>query len=149
MLLDKKTNCSSCGITKTPKWYFHSNQYKSTLCKKCYDRIRNSNKSTWFLNRRKKYRMNGKLRVLRKCGSTVCINCGQTDIRVLELNMIGGGHTKLVRDKKMAHGGKLHEDIVAGRVDHKLFNVLCKPCNMAEYVERVFGIKYKITSSKD
>jgi len=135
------TQCNKCKVSKITKWYYLKNTHKPILCKKCYDNKRNKLVTK---EKRKEYRRRQKIKALKKCGSLVCINCGQYDISVLEFNMIGGGHTKLVRDKILPHGETLQRDIIMDRIDCKLFDIRCKVCNMYEYVNRIYGLEYYI-----
>jgi hypothetical protein len=66
-------------------------------------------------------------------GGTECTICGNTDIRMLEINHIGGigkGHRFF--------GSQLYVRIVDGRLPREKFNVLCRLCNVLEYIERKY-----------
>jgi len=147
--------CIKCGLSK--------NNHSKGMCKKCYHRndylkhiderlIYASKYSKDHPEQTKIYSKNAyrrdKLIVLKMCGGIKCINCGQIDVRILELNYIGGGHAKLIREKKISYGASLLRDIINGKTDKKLFNIMCKVCNNAEVCSRLYGLKYKIIPQK-
>lgn len=71
-------------------------------------------------------------------GGPICVNCGCTDIRILEINHINGGGR---REHKVKPGLKIYRDIYLGRSPKEEFNILCKVCNIQHYVEILLGIK--------
>ena len=98
-------------------------------------RIRNPDKAS-AIDRRAKKKF--KIRVYTALGGAACASCGQTDDRTLEINHKNGGGGK--------EYGRLGWKVVMLRVlKHPAdYNVLCRVCNAADYLKRVFGVSYKI-----
>jgi len=77
-----------------------------------------------------------------------CImGCGCDDLSLLQLNYKNGGHTALIRAGKLTGGVYLRLDIIAGRVDASLFEVMCRAHNSVDHLEKkaghkLFDIKY-------
>jgi len=147
--IDKRT-CEICSSTKTyvskqgyEKW---GKTLTGFLCCKCACKRFDGTPKRKKIQ--KKFNEKRKILALNLCGGLECINCGQTDIRTLELNFIGGGHTKLAKSNKIFETRSIYYNLIKGKIDPKLFDVRCKVCNMVEYVERVFGLKYKIIVQK-
>lgn len=86
-----------------------------------------------------------KLRALDLCGGRRCIKCGCDDVDLLEFNYIPGGHSKLRKEGKLPGSGWLHTQLLDGRVNPKLFDIRCKVCNVAYYLELKFNRKFSIT----
>jgi hypothetical protein len=82
------------------------------------------------IRRRKRIRL--KLAVLTRLGGPRCVRCGCTDIRLLDVNHIGGVNAN--EDRR--HGTRFYEAILSGVVSSAGLNVLCRPCNILDYVER-------------
>lgn len=63
-----------------------------------------------------------------------CARCGCDDLRILDVNH----KTGTPKIGAMRSGLALWKAIATGRVDARGFNLLCKVCNIAEYVERTW-----------
>jgi hypothetical protein len=82
---------------------------------------------------------------MKKLGGVLCRNCGCDDIRFLEINHIKGGGGKQRKAGKHPHGARLYYKIVAGKIDTKHLNVLCRICNALDHVLRLYPeIKGKV-----
>lgn len=70
----------------------------------------------------------------------VCARCGCDDYRILEVNHRNG----VSRERRHRENGViLWRMVLKTENSEKYFNVLCKVCNQADYVERAFGIEQK------
>ena len=88
-----------------------------------------------------KKRLRGK--AIEKLGGPVCINCGCTVSKILEINHINGGGRKELKKYKNYHS--FFRAIINEKVNIRDFNILCRVCNAKHYVENELGIKgYKI-----
>lgn len=68
-----------------------------------------------------------------------CARCGVTDHRVLDVNHVNGGGTKEAkRFGGRYRGNKFYCAILDGRRTTTDLNLLCRPCNLIDHVERVF-----------
>ncbi|MBF6555535.1 MAG: hypothetical protein IVW52_05085 [Acidimicrobiales bacterium] len=74
-----------------------------------------------------------KRKVLERLGGAHCVRCGATDLRILEVNHIGGGGRLEPRS-----GLELYAEIRRGVRSSQGLNVLCRPCNSIDYIERRF-----------
>jgi len=77
-----------------------------------------------------------KVRALELIGGARCVRCGCDDVRALEVN-----HKERTWTGKRPLadvGTYLRFSILSGRVDRRKFNVLCRPCNNLDYLERRF-----------
>lgn len=93
---------------------------------------------------RAKYKYELKREVCNLLGGQRCVNCGVTDMRVLEVNHINGGGSAEVKRRKRETGktygsNDLYQDIKHNRVDRSFFNILCRPCNAMDYLCRKYG----------
>lgn len=82
-----------------------------------------------------------KTRVYDYLGGAVCIRCGCSDSRILEINHIHGGGSKEL--KLLGGGTQLQRNILKDKRKDE-FEVLCRVCNAAHYCELKFGIKHEI-----
>jgi hypothetical protein len=57
----------------------------------------------------------------------VCVNCGNTDIRVLQVNHKKGGGTK---DFKAVSAYRIYKEIVEGKRPKEDYDVRCANCNI-------------------
>lgn len=95
--------------------------------------------------RNKRYNDRLKREAMEVLGGIKCVGCGNGDIRTLEVNHIDGigkGHRFF--------GAQLYVRILDGRLPREKFNVLCRLCNVLEYIERRYpdlkgkiGVKWK------
>lgn len=69
-------------------------------------------------------------------GEVECAYCDCDDIELLQFNYVSGGHTKLVKQGKLTTGTPLAMKLVDGKVNPKLFNVLCIPHNSIDHLGR-------------
>jgi hypothetical protein len=71
-------------------------------------------------------------KAIRKLGGK-CVRCGETDIRVLQINHINGGGCRELSRRKAT---SFYRDIVAGRRKTDDLDVRCANCNiLARYKE--------------
>jgi hypothetical protein len=87
-------------------------------------------------------RKNLKLRVYDYLGGAICVRCGCTDSRILEINHIYGGGAKEI--KRLGSGSQIQRSILKDKRKDE-FEVLCRVCNAAHYCELRFGLKHEIT----
>ena len=66
----------------------------------------------------------------------ICSNCGCNDINLLEINHMNGGGKKELDALK---SGDLKYLIINGSRKTDDLNLLCRPCNGLDYLERKFG----------
>ena len=70
----------------------------------------------------------------------ICGNCSCDDLQLLEIN-----HKNLGGNKEMCvHTSGIYMRIITGKRQVDDLEVLCKVCNMFHYVNKKFGVKYKI-----
>ena len=85
-------------------------------------------------------RLRRKLRAMACIGGARCVRCGMTDIRVLEINHVRPtweGRRK--DDPRGSHQSDVFLlGIISGKVDRSALNILCRPCNAADYLERKY-----------
>jgi hypothetical protein len=84
--------------------------------------------------------------MIKVSGKVECVaqGCGCDDLRFLELDYKDGGHNALVRAGKLNAGRQLYRDIISGRVDPNLFEVLCRAHNAVYHLEKKLGVKWEI-----
>ena len=86
----------------------------------------------------KEYHEKNKLEVLAKIDPAMkCANCGCDDTRFLEKNHIKGGGKK--EQKKLGATQNLVSLIQQGKRGTDDLNLLCRPCNALDHLERVNG----------
>ena len=86
----------------------------------------------------KGYHGKNRLEVLAKIDPAMkCANCGCDDTRFLEINHIKGGGKK--EQKKLGATQNLVLLIQTGKRGAEDLNLLCRPCNALDHLERVFG----------
>ena len=86
----------------------------------------------------KGYHGKNRLEVLAKIDPTMkCANCGCDDTRFLEINHIKGGGKK--EQKKLGASQNLVSLIQQGKRGTDDLNLLCRPCNALDHLERVNG----------
>jgi len=88
----------------------------------------------------KGYHEKNRLQVLAKIDPAMkCANCGCDEPRFLEVNHINGGGRK----KQKTRGTGVTQNsillIQTGKRGIEDLNLLCKPCNALDHLERVFG----------
>jgi len=93
----------------------------------------------WHENARKRL----KDELFEYLGGKKCIRCGSTFPEVLEVNHKNMGGSKEKRER-FTNPYRLYNDILKNKRKNE-FNVLCKLCNIAHYLEKRYGLKYKIT----
>jgi hypothetical protein len=81
-----------------------------------------------------------KQRVMDVLGGPKCINCGCKVLSILEINHINGGGNR-GSNRSENERKKNFRKIISGRIDRKLYNVLCRVCNAMHYVAEILGIK--------
>jgi len=99
------------------------------------------------LDIRQNQRINIKLRAFRMLGGAKCVNCGCTDIRILEANHknLDGYKERKGYYQGMASGQILYMNILNGKRKTDDLEVTCKICNALHYVKKKFGImNYKV-----
>ena len=69
-----------------------------------------------------------------------CVNCGVTDLRLLEVNHKNLGGRKDIRKL----GSKFYCQIVSGERKVDDLEVRCRVCNAYHYINKKFGVKYNI-----
>lgn len=80
---------------------------------------------------------------LEALGGPVCINCGCTELKILEINHKNGGGRKEFRTKNSAQH---YRDILSGKSDKDLYEVTCRICNALHYVKDIMGVNgHKVT----
>jgi len=88
----------------------------------------------------KGYHEKNRLQVLAKIDPAMkCANCGCDEPRFLEVNHINGGGRK---EQKTRGTGLTQNPILliqTGKRGIEDLNLLCKPCNALDHLERVFG----------
>jgi hypothetical protein len=98
-------------------------------------RYRRSHAATYRAKRRRNAQTQ-KRRALEMLGGAICRRCGCTDIRILEVNhRQGGGRKEIVLN---GGGNRMHLNILTGRRSVGDLEVLCRPCNAVDYIERKF-----------
>jgi len=71
-------------------------------------------------------------------GGPICENCGCDVSSLLEINHIqGNGNT----ERRHTNRASFLRAIVNGKSDKRLYNILCKICNIHHYVESVLQYK--------
>ena len=109
-------------------------------------RIKNKHKVKDYHQRRHQ-RVKLKVLALVGKGEIKCNKCGHNDIRILEVNhKSGGGHKEITSFKSNA---QMYRNIAKGKRITSDLSILCRVCNAADFVERKFGIKFKITPTSD
>ena len=101
-----------------------------------------------YLETDRKRRAKFRLTVLQKISGKikpVCNRCGCDDFRCLEINHINGGGCKEFREREILGGSKFYRLILTGQRKIEDLNILCRPCNNLEHLERRFGqLPFKI-----
>ena len=86
----------------------------------------------------KGYHRKNRFEVLAKIDPAMkCANCGCDDTRLLEINHIKGGGKKEQNKKGVTQNLVLL--IQTGKRGTEDLNLLCRPCNALDHLERVFG----------
>ena len=80
-------------------------------------------------------------------GKVECIRCGCCIAKFLEINRINGGGRKEILEKKVFGSTRmLLKALKNGTRKIDDLNILCRPCNSLDYLERMFGLTgHKIT----
>lgn len=85
-----------------------------------------------------------RLQVFEYLGGAVCVNCGTIDVRSLEINHKNGVPEHERKSQRyMRSGPNLHRSILDNHRKEE-FDVRCRVCNAAYYLEKHFGIRYRI-----
>jgi hypothetical protein len=128
-----------CKICKSP---IPENERKSGVCF-CSDTCRDISRT----NVDKAFRNRRRLAVFKMLGGAICVNCGCSDIRLLEINHKHGGGA---REYRSGAGVRLVEDIYYNRRNKNDFDVRCRVCNNLYYlilkypdVEGCYMVKYQ------
>ncbi len=120
------------------KWRKYQKQYNKKWVELNRDKVNAYNR-----NRNPVYRLRTRKKVFNLLGGEFCVLCGCSDIRILEINHINGGGSQQMKQKtkkgiKYSYIQLLY-DIKMGRLDKKYFNVMCRVCNVIDYVFRKYG----------
>ncbi len=84
-------------------------------------------------------RVKKKKKALALIGPPVCATCGVDDPRVLEINHVdGGGHKEWMERILNGKPGSMVDAMLKGFRDAKGLNILCRPCNSADHLERQY-----------
>lgn len=121
-------------------------KYKDIEKRKIY--LRNYNR-IWARKYRAKLKAEGKprtwdrtattrLKAINFLGGPVCMGCGCTDLRIIEINHVFGDGTKERKTKR--NSIEIYRDIYLGRTPKENYNVLCKVCNAVHYIKLKFNI---------
>lgn len=88
-----------------------------------------------------KYRLNMRYEALLKIQKKIiCVRCGCTDIRFLEINhKYGGGGREAKLGLSM--GTQFYNKILTGKRKTDDLELLCRPCNHIHYLEWKYGEK--------
>jgi hypothetical protein len=81
-----------------------------------------------------------KIRAMEKLGGAFCVECGCTDIRILEFNHKngGGGRWRRLEMGRTGHRNVLvQEYVLTGKLTSKEVDVRCRVCNALDYVTRL------------
>lgn len=94
----------------------------------------------WNREGAKRFIQNLRDQTIEYLGGFICVNCGCTDKRILEINHVnlGGGKEEKKKERVI-----MYREIITGKRDGE-FNVLCKVCNAAHYCNEKFGTKFSI-----
>ena len=129
----KIKNCYVCGksfpITEFKKYFNQKvkRKYVYAICKKC-------NKT-----RARQVRLKRKLKAFSLIQKNIiCVRCGCTDLRFLEINHKNGGGKKESKTRAIS-GAPIIQEIVNGTRKTDDLEILCRPCNHIHYLE----MKYK------
>lgn len=165
-------HCKHCGLVlDETTWYPSSRERNERICKSCIlsrvkkhydenpDAIKKYRKDYYQTNQtrlngnsKRRYRKNkvkaaqivmgsNEFDAAPKCS---VINCGCDDIRLLEFNYKGGGHVALLKQGKIPAGPQLLAGIINGTIDANLFDMRCRPHNMAYHFELKYGLAWEI-----
>lgn len=86
----------------------------------------------------KNYAKNNRIKTLLKISSELkCKRCGCDEIRCLEVNHKNGGGS--IEVKRLKSTGRFHHDILKGKRHTKDLEILCRPCNAIDHLERKIG----------
>lgn len=128
----------------------YSKNYMKKWGKEHPDRIKQINKNNHLKHREKHLELMNKrrLRVRLKAleivgkGRIECSNCGQKDIRILQINHINGGGR--IDTRKFNGNGSFYYAIINGKRKTNDLNILCAVCNQAHFIEHKYGVKYDV-----
>lgn len=93
-------------------------------------------RSLYHHNRHVKVRLQA-LRMIAGTDKLQCIRCGCDDVRLLEINHKNGGGVKDQENRGGSNG--ISQAIVSGRRGVEDLEILCRPCNAIDYLERRYG----------
>ena len=81
------------------------------------------------------------------CGRIQRVKCGCRILKFLEINHVnGGGHKEIQNGIHYKTPRALLKALKNGKRKIDDLNILCRPCNSLDYLERMFGITgHKIT----
>lgn len=82
--------------------------------------------------------LNLKRRALELLGGARCVRCGCDNLLVLEVNHKNGGGSMEFKKRRSHSGGPTYGLILKGLRETDDLEVLCRPCNAIDYIERRF-----------
>ena len=130
------------GCNKTFQFSYHKNKNTQKFCNaKCWAKFKYYKDKPRFKENIKRYRVNLKEKALRKInnGNCFCSNCGCLNIKILEVNHINGDGSKEYR-----RGAWLYHKIITNQRKIDDLSVLCKVCNIAEFVKQKYHVPFTI-----
>ena len=150
--------CYKCG---TPlfddNWYPSQRRAQHRICKTCHQKQNETTiKRFRALHpdsnrmRLREFRKRGKgieymkkirTKALERIGPLRCVYCGQTDLRVLEINHKNGGGTKEFHSKSTY---TFYKGIISGTRKADDLEITCSVCNKMHYLKLKYGLEYKI-----
>ncbi len=81
------------------------------------------------------FQLSYRVKAFEMIGGAECVRCHVKDPRILEINHInGGGYQHFVKSKTKS----LARELLRGDADLSKYNVMCRPCNALDYIERRF-----------
>ena len=144
--------CTTCGVSLevNKNWYPSFVKWKKKCCKNCHNtyltKLRRTSENYRKYERRYKENHRELIKVhAKKCrikrrqkvlmivgnGNVMCKRCGNTDIRILEINHINGGGNKEVGRKSSI----FLNNILNGSRSTEDLEILCRPCNSIHGLE--------------
>lgn len=141
----RQTMCKTCRAE-----YAMDYQNRPEIHTKRLEQVKRSReKNIWKYRERDQFRTAkmrlSVLQLISKTDKPFCARCGCNDIRCLEINHKNGGGCREYRERKITCGSKYYRLILTGQRTTDDLNILCRPCNNLEHLERRFGqLPFKI-----
>lgn len=140
--------CTKCGVAKPVTEFFTRNKQTGRLhaqCKECYKRHRRSYYTNHYTKYKEAYLMRAKIRrealrsefrqnMFEYLSKKACVECGERDIRVLELDHINPSNKKFSISQAVRLGYKWAEVLD----EIKKCRVLCANCHK-KHTTQQFG----------